>query len=122
WVTPTASYRSLVAWRRGAPALGLKLSLGARVGNPRRSVREDQVVRAVLMTSIFDTTPDAHRRELGLDWFADRSGLVATRSRQGYTVREFPQRAPDHALMPAFSLVANRGRRPSWLAQLIRRS
>jgi hypothetical protein len=125
WVTPTASYRSVVAWRPGVPAMGLKLSLGARVGNRRRSLREDQVVRAVLMTSVFDTIPDAHRRELGLDWFADRSGLVAAESRQGYIVREFPKRVAavgDEAPMPAFSLVARQGGRPSWLTELIRRS
>jgi hypothetical protein len=125
WVTPTASYRSVVAWRAGMPAIGLKLSLGARVGTRRRALREDHVVRAVLMTAVFDTIPDAHRRELGLDWFADRSGLVATESRQGYIVREFPQRVSPvggEAPMPAFSLVARRGGGPPWLTELIRRS
>jgi hypothetical protein len=125
WVTPTASYRSVVAWRSGVPAMVLKLSLGARVGNRRRSLREDQVVRAVLMTSVFDTIPNSHRRELGLDWFADRSGLVAAESRQGYIVRELPKRvaaAGNETLMPAFSLVARQGGRPSWLTELIRRS
>jgi hypothetical protein len=125
WVTPTASYRSVVAWRRGAPAIGLKLSLGARVGNRRRSVREDQVARAVLMTSVFETIPQAHRREVGLDWFGDRSGLVSAESRQGYTVREFPRRvaAPDGSPpIPAFSLVAARGEHSCLLTDLIRRS
>lgn len=125
WVTPTASYRSVVAWRRGGSAVGLKLSLGARVGNRRRSLREDQVVRAVLMTLVFDTIPPAHRRELGLDWFADRSGLVAADSRQGYIVREFPRHvaAADGAPpIPAFSLVAAQGEDACLLTRLIRRS
>jgi hypothetical protein len=125
WVTPTASYRSVVAWRRGAPPIGLKLSLGARVGNRRRAVREDQVVRAVLMTSVFETIPPAHRSELGFDWFADRSGLVAAESRQGYIVREFPQHVAavgDPPPVPAFSLVAARGEQPCLLTHLIRRS
>jgi hypothetical protein len=124
WVTPTASYRSLVAWRPGAPAVGLKLSLGARVGNRRRMVREDQVARAVLMTSVFETIPPAHRRQLGLDWFGDSSGLVAAESRQGYIVREFPRHvaAADAPPIPAFSLVAARGEHPCLLTHLIRQA
>jgi hypothetical protein len=123
WVTPTASYRTLVAWRSGSQAVGLKLSLGARVGNRRRSIREDQVARAVLMTTIFETIPPAHRRELGLDWFSDRSGLVAAESRQGFIVREFPRHvAADSPPIPAFSLVAARGEKPCLLTHLIRRA
>jgi len=86
-------------------------------------LREDQVARAALMTSVFDTIPPAHRRELGLDWFADRSGLVAAESRQGYIVREFPRDvATDSAPIPAFSLVAARGDEACLLTRLIWRA
>ena len=44
--TPTASYRSVLAWRPGRPPVIFKLSIGAIIARRRRRLRERQVASA----------------------------------------------------------------------------
>jgi hypothetical protein len=110
--TPTASFRSVLSWslNHGAsdPVI-LKLSIGAVIGRHRRALREGQVARAVVVNSLFDSIPDAHRQELGLDWFAEPAGLAETTSRTGWILRHLPPRVGGsgrRSLVPAFALIS----------------
>ena len=125
--TSTSSYRSVVAWREsgaGAPAI-LKLSIGAVIGRIRRALRENQVARGVVISSLFDTIPESDRERLGLDWFAEPAGMAETRSRHGWLVRRLPRLLSEPgttSLLPAFSLISRRGARVPILVDLIKRS
>ena len=124
-VTPTASYRSVVAWRRGRFPVMLKLSIGAIIGRLRRRLRENQIARGVLMSAVFDTIPPAHREQLGFDWFSEPAGVVETLSGHGWLLRLLPRalRGSDgQTLVPMFSLISARGDRPPLLVELIQRS
>jgi hypothetical protein len=125
WATPTASYRSLVAWRRGRTPVVVKVSIGATIGRIWRAFRENLIARAVLMSSVFETIPKSHLEELGFDWFVDCAGMVETASRHGWLLRKMPRRvaAEDgRYLVPLFSLVSTRGDRAPLLVEQIRRS
>ena len=107
--TSTASFRSIVVWRRsgdGGPAI-LKLSIGAVIGKLRRSLRENQIARAVVISSLFDTIPTRDRERLGFDWFPEPAGVAETDSRHGWLVRRLPgllRRPGTTSLLPFFSL------------------
>lgn len=125
--TSTSSYRSVVAWRQsgaGSPAI-LKLSLGGIIGRLRRSLRENQIARAVVISSLFDTIPTRDRERLGLDWFAESGGVAETVSRHGWIVRRLPRlfsRTSRTSLLPAFSLISSRDTKVPILVSLIKRS
>lgn len=125
--TPTSSVRSVLAWRLdGArPPVILKLSIGAVMGRHRRTLRERQVARAVVISSLFETIPVAHRRELGLSWFAEPAGVAETTTQTGWILRRLPAfegpalRGP---LIPAFAAISRQGHDVPLLVQQIRRS
>jgi len=125
--TPTASYRSVVAWRRdggGVPVV-LKLSIGALIGRARRAFRENQIARAVLISALFDTIPKADRVRLRFDWFAEPAGVAETRSKTGWLLRRLPHCLAESGtttVMPVFSLISRRGDHPPHLVELIKRS
>jgi len=125
--TSTSSYRSVVAWRQngaGSPAI-LKLSIGAVIGRIHRALRENQVARGVVISSLFDTIPESDRERLGLDWFAEPAGMAETASRHGWLVRRLPRLLSEPgttSLLPAFSLISRRGTRAPILVDLIKRS
>ena len=123
--TPTSSYRTVLAWRRGRPPAFLKLSLDATVGRIARALRENQIARAVLMSAVFETIPRAVLDELGLDWFSDPAGVAETATAHGWLLRTSPRRIPRSKrswLVPMFSLISKRGDRSPLLVELIRRS
>jgi hypothetical protein len=113
-VTPTASYRSVVLWDRTAqrsPGL-LKLSIGAIIAHTRRVLRENQVARAVLISSLFDCISRKDRQRFDFDWFSEPAGMVETRSRHGWLLRRWPDllnKAGSTTLMPTFSLISRDG-------------
>ena len=125
--TSTSSYRSVVAWRQsgaGSPAI-LKLSIGAVIGRIRRALRENQIARGVVISSLFDTIPESDRERLGLDWFPEPAGVAETESRHGWLVRRLPRllsQPGTTSLLPAFSLISRRGTRAPILVDLIKRS
>ena len=124
-VTPTASYRSLLAWGRGrAPAI-LKLSLAATIGKIRRLLHERQIARAVFVSRVLDTIPRAARQALRLDWFPERAGVALAREKHGWLLRHLPaslRRTTGARLVPAFSLISRRAGGAPMLVDLIRRS
>jgi hypothetical protein len=125
WATPTASYRTVLAWRRRRRPVLLKLSLGARVGGQRRSLSEYYLVPGIIVSRLLETIPLARRRQLGFDWFPERAGVAETFSGNGWLLRHLPRmmtepRAGD--LVPVFSLIAPRGQRVPLLVDLIRTS
>jgi len=125
WATPTASYRSVLAWRRGRAPVVLKLSMGAVIGRIRRALREVQVARGVLMSRLFDLIPPTDRERLGIDWFSETAGVVETSSRHGWLLRRLPDTMTGNgarSLVPVFSLISRRGARPPLLVDLIRRA
>jgi hypothetical protein len=112
--TPTASYRSVVTWRRPArgAAVVLKLSLGAVIGRRRRRLTERSIAQAVVMSAVFDTIPVADRRRLQLDWFSEPCGVVEGESGQGWLLRRLPAWLAARGattLMPLFSLISRPG-------------
>jgi hypothetical protein len=125
--TPTSSYRSVVAWRRDgrrAPVL-LKLSLGAIIALTRRSLREAQVARAVVISSLFDAIPRRDRERLRFDWFAEPAGMVETQSRHGWLLRRWPHfltQPGTTTLLPTFSFISHDRNRLPLLVRLIQRS
>jgi hypothetical protein len=124
-VTPTASYRSLLAWRSGRAPAVLKVSLAATVGKVRRVLRERQIARAVFVSRVLDTIPPAVRRTLRLDWFPERAGVALAREKHGWLVRRLPASlgaARGTRLVPAFSLISSRGSDPPLLVDLARRA
>ena len=126
-VTPTASYRTVLAWDRHGetPPVLMKLSIGAIIATTRRSLRENQVARAVLISSLFETIPAFVRNRLGFDWFAEPCGMVETKSRHGWLLRRWPhffQKASGGNLIPMFSLISRSGDQPPLLIRLARRS
>ncbi|MEO5720978.1 MAG: IucA/IucC family protein [Chthoniobacterales bacterium] len=126
-VTPTSSYRSVVVWTRDgkrAPAL-LKLSLGAIIALTQRALRENQVARAVVISSVFDTIPIRARERVGFDWFAEPAGMVETRSRHGWLLRKWPRsltKPGTTTLLPTFSLISSKEGRQPLLVRFIRES
>lgn len=125
--TATSSYRSVLVWRgngTGTPAI-LKLSMGAVVAGSRRVLRERQIARAVVISLLFDAIPDRDRTRLGLDWFPEPAGAAETVSRHGWLARQLPRLLTQRGtsrLLPVFSLISRRGRRPPILLELIARS
>lgn len=125
--TATSSYRSVLVWRgngTGTPAI-LKLSMGAVVAGSRRVLRERQIAWAVVISLLFDAIPDRDRTRLGLDWFPEPAGAAATVSRHGWLARQLPRLLTQRGtsrLLPVFSLISRRGRRPPILLELIARS
>jgi hypothetical protein len=123
--TPTASYRTVLAWReRRAPVL-LKLSLGAKVSGVRRALSEYYLVTGIVVSRLLDTIPRAERRRLGFDWFAEPAGLVETERGTGWILRRLPRlltRPGARELVPVFSLIAPRGAHAPMLVDLIRQS
>lgn len=125
WATPTSSYRSLLAWRTNRTPIILKLSIGAIIAGAQRRLREIQIARAVLMSTIFETIPASHRATLGFDWFPDPSGVVETVSGHGWLLRQFPRSITGNdssVLVPMFSLISKRGDDPPLVVDLIHRS
>jgi hypothetical protein len=123
--TPTASFRTVLAWRTGHRPVLLKLSLGARVGGLRRSLGEFHLASGVIISRVMDTIPAADRQRHGFDWFSEPAGVVETRSGSGWLLRHLPAMMNESAagdLVPAFSLISRRGERPPWLVDLIRES
>ena len=120
--SPTASYRSVLAWRSGRPPVVLKLSIGAVIGRTRRALREEQIARAVIMTRLFDTIPPGDRTRLGLDWCREPAGLAEVDRGHGWLLRQLPASIPTRTLIPAFSLVSRRGEEEPPLVDLIRRA
>jgi hypothetical protein len=120
--TPTASYRSVLAWRPGHTPVILKLSIGAVIGTTRRALREEQIARAVIMTRLFDTIPAADRTRLGLDWCREPAGVAETERSHGWLLRQLPPSGPGCTLIPAFSLVSRRGADEPLLVEMIRRA
>ncbi len=126
-VTPTASYRTVLAWNRlgEMPPVLMKLSIGAIIATTRRSLRENQVARAVLISSLFETIPASVRNRLGFDWFAEPCGMVETESRHGWLLRRWPHfffKARAGSLIPTFSLISRSGDDPPLLIRMARRS
>lgn len=124
--TTTSSFRSVLAWRRTSTPtpVVLKLSLGAVVGRVRRVLREGQIARSVVISSLLDTIPVADRDRLGLDWFPEPAGVAETRSQHGWLLRRLPRTLAHpgtSTLLPVFSLLARRGAREpmlvSWIAR-----
>jgi len=125
--TPTASYRSVVAWHRrsSADAVVLKLSLGAIVGRKRRRLTERYITQGVVLSSVLDTIPVAERKRLRLDWFAEPCGVVDAESCHGWLLRRLPAFMTEPGtttLMPVFSLISRQADRVPLLVRLIRRS
>lgn len=123
--TPTASYRSVLAWREGRPAVVLKLSLGAVVGRIRRALKEPQVARGVIMSRVFETIPIEARERLGFDWFPEPAGAVDAVSGRGWLLRRLPAALDGQgrcSLLPHFSLISTRDGRSPLLVDLIRAS
>ena len=120
--SPTASYRSVLAWRSGRPPVVLKLSIGAVIGRTRRALREEQIARAVIMTRLFDTIPPGDRARLGLDWCREPAGLAEVDRGHGWLLRQLPASVPTRTLIPAFSLVSRRGDEEPPLVDQIRRA
>jgi hypothetical protein len=103
----------------------MKLSLGAIIATTRRSLRENQVARAVLISSLFETIPASVRNRLGFDWFAEPCGMVETKSRHGWLLRRWPHfflAGRAGSLIPTFSLISRSGDQPPLLVRLARRS
>jgi IucA / IucC family len=125
FVTPTASYRSLLAWREtGTPVL-LKVSLGAVLGRTKRALREVQIARGIVVSRLFDTIPLAHREHLKLDWFSERAGVVDKKKGHGWLLRTLPASmlsTEGTDLVPAFSLISRRPSEGPLLCDLIRQS
>ena len=125
--TPTSSYRSVVTWDPGgdrSPVL-LKLSIGAIIGKIRRAFREDQIARAVVISTLFDLIPIADRERLQFDWFPEPAGVAETQSGHGWLLRILPRSLQDqsaNSVIPVFSLISVRPNRPPLLVDWIRRS
>ncbi len=125
--TPTASHRTVLAWTTSGtrPPVLLKLSIGAVIAHTRRALRENQVSRAVLISSLFETIPSSAKKRLGFDWFAEPCGMVETRSRHGWLFRRWPQsfgKEKSTSLIPGFSILSKHGDRDPLLIRLARRS
>ena len=125
--TPTASYRSVVAWRRRGrdPGVVVKLSLGTTVGRRRRRLSELNVAQGVVLSAVLDTIPAADRQRLRLEWMAEPCGVVDPHSRQGWLLRRLPRfmTTPGATtLLPLFSLISADGDRVPLLVRLVRRS
>ena len=125
--SPTASYRSVVAWRRGGrdPGVVAKLSLGATVGRRRRRLSEVNVAQGVVLSAVLDTIPAADRQRLRLDWMTEPCGVVDARSGHGWLLRRLPRfmTTPGATtLLPLFSLISSDGQRVPLLVRLVRRS
>lgn len=123
-VTPTASFRSLLAWSDRGDAAVLKVSLGATIGRVHRRLREDQIARAMVVNQVLETIPAAAREKARLSWFSEVAGVVDARRRHGWLLRTLPPTGVDSggAHVPAFSLISRRGEREPLLVELIRRS
>jgi hypothetical protein len=125
WTTPTASIRTVVAWRGGYRPVLLKLSLGAAIGRLRRSITEYYLVTGILVSHLLETIPHSVRRRLGLDWFPEPAGAVDAASGTGWILRHFPAlmtEAKAGDLVPGFSLIAPRGDDAPLLVELIRQA
>jgi hypothetical protein len=120
--SPTASYRSVLAWRPDRQPVVLKLSIGAVIGRIRRALREEQIARAVIMTRLFDMIPSDDRARLGLDWCREPAGLAEVGKAHGWLLRRLPATLPNRTLIPAFSLISRRGAEEPLLVELIRRA
>ena len=120
--SPTASYRSVLAWRSGRTPVIVKLSIGAVIGRTRRALREEQIARAVLVSRLFDTLPSDECARLGLDWCREPGGVAEVGRGHGWLLRHLPPAIPNRTLVPAFSLVSRRGDGEPLLVDVIRRA
>lgn len=120
--SPTASYRSVLAWRADRTPVILKLSIGAVIGRTRRALREEQIARAVIMTRLFDTIAPGDRTRLGLDWCREPAGLAEVERGHGWLLRQLPPAIPNRTLIPAFSLISRHGTEDPLLVGMIRRA
>jgi len=125
--TPTASYRSLLAWRSDTrQPVVIKTSLDLVVGGLHRALREHEIACGLMVNRLLEEIPAAHRKRLRFDWFREEAGLVLAKKRHGWLLRTLPaslrSRRRQTTLVPAFSLISNRGDQPPVLVELIRRS
>lgn len=124
--TPTSSCRTLLlADGPSQPRAFLKLSLGARISGPVRTLREDEIACALLVSRFLDTIPPAVRHKVGFDWFPETAGMVESRTGTGWLLRRFAPAFYEPAagsFLPAFSLCARRGGAPPLLVEIMRRS
>jgi len=118
-VTPTSSYRSVLAMADGLPPFVVKLSLGVKVAGIRRALIERKLASSIMMSTILGTIPQKNREAFRFDWFPEPAGLVETTSECGWLLRRFPEF--DH-LIPAFSLTAERDEQHPLLVEWIHRS
>lgn len=120
--TPTASFRSLLAWRDDEDPFILKLSLGARVGGVRRAVTERDIACGVTISSILDTIPALDRQHHRFGWFPETGGVVESESGEGWMLRRLPSVTADTHLVPMFALISARGQAAPLLVDMIRES
>jgi len=125
--TPTASYRSVVAWHRGGDTdpVVLKLSVGANIGRKRRGLTELYIAQGIVLSAVLATIPQADRARLRLDWFSEPCAAVDAKSRHGWLLRRLPRfmtHAGTTTLLPVFSLISQADVREPLLVRLIRRS
>ncbi|MEO8352619.1 MAG: IucA/IucC family protein [Chthoniobacteraceae bacterium] len=125
WVTPTSSFRSVVASSGRRKPVVLKLSMGAVISGAHRELREREVACGMIISRILETIPVSERRESGLDWFPETAGIVETISGTGWLLRQLPRLMFESGagqLVPAFSLISRRGEGVPILVEMIRRS
>jgi hypothetical protein len=126
-VTPTASYRSLLAWRATTePPVVIKTSLDLVVGGLHRALQEHEIACALMVNRLLEEIPPAHKEQLRFDCFREEAGLVLAKKRHGWLLRTLPDslcsRRRYTTLVPAFSLISTRGDRPPLLVELIKSS
>lgn len=120
--TPTASFRSVLAWRGDGDAMVAKLSLGAKVGGVRRAFIERDIAAGVMTSAILDTIPALDRQHHRFGWFRETGGVIEAESGEGWMLRRLPALTDDAHLVPLFSLISARGAAPPLLVDMIHAS
>lgn len=129
-VTPTSSYRTLLAWNPARPArtLMIKLSLDARIASINRVVWEQKVVGAYLATLLLGSIDEATRRHHHFDYLPELGGSVHRQLSFGFAVRTLwrgcQSKTVTSSPIPLFSLYSQppEGDRAPLLVSLIRHS